>query len=529
MRVSIVVALLAVLSGAELLGRNLLLITVDSCRADRLGVYGRRPTPTPEIDAWAQQGTVFMRAYSTSAWTAPGVVSILSGLYPPTHGVNNRDRIGSPQLVTLLKILREAGYQAPHLNGVAFEPYREALGLAAGTHGEADSRSGELLIQWLENHGSDQKIPFFLWYHNTVLSQPYGPLRGPLKRSWREPQESPALQAALEGSIVPVGSVRFSEQDRVLLDQLYDDSMRQLDAFFGRVLETLKKLGRDRDTLVVLTADHGTELLDHGLVGHASTSLQARLYEEQVRIPLILSWPGRVPARRVEGQPVSQIDLLPTILSMLERDVPAHLEGIDLLAQPLPPRPLYFESSISGEHTTREHEEIWVRAVLEGSFKFISTEELYDLGEDPGETRNLVAQQPQLASRMRRRLETWLKASEEKGRRLFPSERLRTGMVDHCPVLTTPVAGQTLDYQRYTGAVILDWTGDLETTYLIEYDIGRGSRNISGIFEVEGNHQLLGPLGPELWHNLRSWNPFKLRVSPKSRQPCWGPWVTFRF
>ncbi len=532
MRNVMLVAVLALASSGGAWASNVLLFTIDSCRADRFGILGRQPSPTPRIDDWARGGTVFANAYSTSAWTAPGLVSILSGLYPPTHAVNNRDQTGSPDLPTLIKLLAAEGYRIPNLNFFTFAPYYKNLGLGPVQREYFGPEPGEEAVRWLEqNGGAEGEEPFLLWYHTTLAHQPYNPPQPLLKRPKAEFRQRPALRAIMEGAIVPIGSVRFQEGDQALLDELYDAEVSRVDALFGRLLDTLEKLGRLEDTLIVVTADHGEELLDHGFVGHASTSLQAKLYEEHVRIPLMMSWPGRVPAGRLVETRASQIDVLPTVLRLLEVDPPDHLDGHDLLADTVPARSLFFESVISGNQTTREHEDIWVRAVLRDRHKFVSTEELYDLEEDPRETRNLVDQKPELAEGLRTELAEWLRQSEAARGKLFerpPTRRTRAASTE-CPVIVTPSDGQTLSYDLHTGAILLDWQGDLETSYLIEYDIGTGDHHVAGVFEVQGNHHLFGPLGTELWQNLKAWNPFRIRVAPKTPNPCWSPWVSFQF
>ena len=100
---------------------------------------------------------------------------------------------------------------------------------------------------------------------------------------------------------------------------------------------------------------------------------------------------------------------------------------------------------------------------------------------------------------------------------------------DTCPRIFTPGDGSTLDYDVHTGALLFDWSGDMSTPYLIEYDIGEGDHHVEGKYQIEGNHQILGPLPKELWHDLKAWNPFKFRISPQGSEPCWSDWVTFYF
>ncbi len=522
------------LTGSQsLFSRHLIVFSIDSCRADRFGIYGYPRATSPNIDSWARTGTVFRNAYSTSAWTAPGLVSLLSGLYPPTHEVNNRDRMGSPDLITLPKLLRQRGYEVPNLNVFTFAPYYVNLGLGPVERRYFGKEPGDELLNWLtQNLDSDRTEPFFVFYHSTIVHQPYNPSDDVLPAPREELEKRPAIRAVLNGAIVPLGSVKFAEGDKKILDQLYDAEIRKVDALFGAMLDILKEKGLLDETLIVLAADHGEELLDHGFVGHASTSLQAKLYEELTRIPLIFSWPGHVPVGRIADGLASQIDVLPTVLSLLGWEPPEPVEGINLLAPEAAQRTLYFESIIAGNQTTRENEKLWVRAARKGHFKFITTEELYDLQADPLEKTNLAEVNSELARTMRKDIDAWVDASHQKAREIFqaqPRLYVPRGKATRCPTIQVPADESVLSYDQHTGAVLLQWRGDLRTEYLVQYDIGTGDHHITGIFPVEGNHQLLGPLNSELWGNLKAWNPFKIRVSPRASRTCWSEWVSFEF
>jgi len=505
-----------------------LLFTIDSCRADRFGVYGNPQSPTPRIDAWSKSGTVFKRAYSTSAWTAPGLVSVLSGLSPPTHGINNRDQMGSSDLLTLSKIFRRKGYLAPNLNFFSFAPYYANLGLGEIQRRYFGQREGDELLNWLKQHSGEE--PFFLWYHSTIVHQPYNPGPSNLPRPAQELAQRPGIQAVMKGAIVPLGSTQFQPGDEPILKALYDAEMRRMDQLFGQALDVLKEKRLLEDTLIVLTADHGEELLDHGFVGHASTSLNAKLYEELLHIPLIASWPSKVPSGKVDERLASQIDILPTVLNLMGWEVPQFVQGSGLLRE-TSRRALYFESVIAGNQTTKEREHLWLRAVRKGDWKYISSGELYRLDRDPNEKHNLAEKHPGKAKELEADLEGWLQESRQAAQRIFPAApQVHTSeRPGACPVIHTPGNGQTLDYDVHTGSLLFDWSGDLSTEYRVEYDIGVGDHHVAGVYDVEGNHQLMGPLPRELWTNLKAWNPFRIRVSPKSEPPCWSDWVEFRF
>ncbi len=525
-----VVLLWGACATASALAQNVLLFTVDSCRADRFGVYGCPRPNTPHIDAWAKTGTVFQEAYSVSAWTAPGLVSILTGLYPPAHGVNNRDRTGPDSLNTLVRILHGKGYRIPNLNFFTFAPYYQNLGLDQVQRSYFDGKEGDELINWLQaNAGASGKGPFFVWYHTTLVHLPYNPGPNELPAPQSKLEKSAGIKAVLNGAIVPIGSAQFQPEDRPVLDRLYDAELKRVDTLFHAALETLKRKGVLADTLVILTADHGEELLDHGFVGHASTSLQAKLYQELIHIPLIVSWPGKIPPRQRVEERVSQIDILPTVLNQLGLKPDPQLPGLDLFGKLPKDRTLFFESVISGNQTIKEHENIWVRAILSGDYKFISNDELYNLKDDPEERVNLVERESEKAGKLRAALDLWVRETTVASPAASFSDPSWDPTRQECPIIETPRNDSTLSYDLHTGAVLLDWSGSMDMRYLVQYEIGEGDHYISGTFEMEGNHQLLGPLSPELWKNLKAWNPFRIRVSPRSANPCWSEWLTFQF
>ena len=508
---------------------NVFIFSVDSCRADRFGLHGNSTSPTPNIDAWATGGTVFDNAYSVSAWTAPGLVSILTGLYPTTHGVNNRDRMGSPDMNSMPKLFRRKGYAVPSLNFFTFAPYFANLGLGPVERRYFGSESGDELINWLDQH--DAEKPFFLWYHCTIVHQPYDPGDRRLPAPRKELMKRPGIKAAMTGAIVPKGSTSFQADDEPILMKLYDAEMSRMDELFQKSLELLAKKGLTERTLVVFTADHAEELLDHGFVGHASTALHAQLYQEIVHIPLIFSWPGKVAAGKRVSETVTQVDILPTVLELLDLSAPAYLQGIDLMQPSLPNRSVYFESVIAGNQTSKEREHIWVNAILKGKYKYISRGELYDLEADPKEKTNILEQHPEKAQELQRELEGWLDGKRREASAIFSraAQKHASSKEGACPAIYTPGPGQVLEFDLHTGAILFDWSGSLETAYMIEYDIGEGDHKMAGKYEVKGNHHLFGPFTKEYWQTLKAWNPIRFRVSPKRESPCWSEWREFSF
>jgi arylsulfatase A-like enzyme/Flp pilus assembly protein TadD len=358
---------------------NVLLITVDTLRADHLGCYGFARASTPSIDRLAADGVLFERAETAAPITLPSHASIMTGTYPAYHGVRNNGtyRLG-PRAETLADVLKRFEYRTGAV--ISGYPLVARFGLSQGFDSYDDhlpperdrqigfrERSAEEVtragIAWLEATGSQR---FFLWLHYFDPHAPYTP-------------PSPYAE-------------RFSSSP-------YDGEIAYVDAEVGRLLEKLRSLGLTERTLVALVSDHGEGLGDHGEATHGTF-----LYESTLRVPMILSLPGPLPRGRRVGTPVRTIDLMPTLLRLVELPEPDEVQGTSLL--PLAsrrPADLLLKS-VSETLLPRENYGWSEMAALRiGDWKYIqaSREELYDLRADPGETDNLAARREGDAARMR--------------------------------------------------------------------------------------------------------------------------------
>jgi arylsulfatase A-like enzyme len=364
---------------------NVLVVVVDTLRADRLPFYGCEKNTAPFLEEWATRSVVFERAWSTSSWTAPASASLFTGVYPLQHGVHlgvkafellqrggaqlELDRVPDA-LETLPELFRSLGYRT---FGVSDNPnVSEAQGFAAGfdrfenfSYAGAD-RVNAVLASWQAEIAEAE--PWFVYLHYMDPHQPYH-----ARRPWH--RAPPAKDRhAVSGAA-------------------YDSEIGWVDAHLRKAFE---RLGVDASTLVVFTADHGEEFGEHGSAGH-----RFKLYSELTRIPLFLHHPGVTP-RRVRAN-VAIVDLLPTLRSILS--LPASLQdaGIDLTA-------LYAEGNERPEKraifASRTTGIAWKRAVVRGPYKLILTKpggtELYDLESDPGEQRNLAGERPALARELLR-------------------------------------------------------------------------------------------------------------------------------
>jgi arylsulfatase A-like enzyme len=374
-----VAALIALLSlaapgcgGAESRPANVLLISLDSTRRDTLSLYGYRSvhapgeSNTPHLEALAAGGVVMEEAYATTSWTLPSHVSIFTGEPELVHAVDMDHQRLDPGRPQLSEILQQAGYRTsgffsgpylePHFGfGRGFERYEArygaAVGAAAAAAAEAREQDGatapataeadrlhreavrgtlssaevtEAALAELKAAAADGR-PFFLFAHYFDPHYDYVP---PAPYDGRfDPDYDGAIPSddflgnpaiSLPDARDPYRRERVvSDRDLEHLRSLYAGELAWTDHQVGRLLARLDELGLAEDTLVVVTADHGDEFFEHQNLGHRST-----LFEEQVCVPMILRFPGRLPAGRREDGLVSTIDVLPTVLELLGLEGP---------------------------------------------------------------------------------------------------------------------------------------------------------------------------------------------------------------
>jgi arylsulfatase A-like enzyme/Tfp pilus assembly protein PilF len=400
--------------------QNVVLISIDTCRADRLSCYGYPRPSTPNIDAVAREAVLFKQAIAPVPMTLPSHSSIMTGTYPPVHGVRGNDGYrlaplspdGQAGNVTLAKILRDAGYQtAAFVAGFpldarfglnqGFQTYDGQFGEEGSSH---DRRSAEevnrLGLAWLEareKEPADPPLvplspgvidtsgqhrvprPFFLFLHYYDAHAPYQP--------------PPPF-------------------DKIFADDPYAGGIAHVDAAIGQVIGRLRALGLYDNTLVIIVGDHGESLGEHGESTHSFF-----VYQSTLRVPLVIRAPGtcgggKLQHREVE-QTVNLVDLMPTVLSLLGLAQPERVEGADL-RDSLEGRPRqgaapasYFESLAPAAYNCCA-----LQGLIEGRWKFIRAPrpELYDLERDPKEMDNVVMKDTDTARRLRDRLEEMLEA-----------------------------------------------------------------------------------------------------------------------
>jgi len=307
---------------------NVVLVIVDTLRADHLGCYGYGRNTSPGLDSLAESGMMWARVQGQSSWTLPAVTTILGGLPPRAHGarldVQQRAMwMPSPEMPTAVTELGDNGYRTLGIFNVFL--LGESMGFHRGFdrfscndqgHGMAEA-SIDMAIEWLRLE-ADGEAPFLLVVHLFDPHSPYDP-PSPYDTLFAEHADGDTVW-----SFTPQGAVAdTSERER--LAGLYDGEIAWTDNQLSRLWAQLRRMDLADRTLVLVTADHGEEFLEHGYVEHGRT-----LFQEITRVPLIVSGPG-VPEDSVCGWVASQLDVLPTIIAAAGLPELAGLQGRDLL------------------------------------------------------------------------------------------------------------------------------------------------------------------------------------------------------
>jgi arylsulfatase A-like enzyme len=407
--------------------RNVLLISLDSLRADHVGAYGYKRDTSPSFDRFARDGVLFRNAISTSSWTLPTHLTMFTGRSQVSHGVVVDTLVLSTAIPTLGQIFKEAGYSTagfvsgPYVGG----HYGYARGMdtytdfSASWGKGAEARSAilsptinEKALEWLGQNagapGQKDKAPFFLFLHYFDIHYDFVP-PAPYDTMF-----DPDYTGTMDGKFFIERDDVHPKMDPRDLDHiraLYDGEIRFTDEHVGRILDKLKALGVYDDTVILITSDHGDEFFEHGNKGHHRT-----VYDEVLRIPFALRLPGGGHAGKIIDEQVSLLDVFPTLLDAAGFRLPSDVEGESLAAW------------LRGQRSTREaiysdfydkrgfNLQVARRTQADKTIQHFNrithpkrgSVEYYDLARDPAENDNRADEGlPQTASAIEA-MTTWL-------------------------------------------------------------------------------------------------------------------------
>jgi arylsulfatase A-like enzyme len=456
-----------------------LLVQMDTLRADHLDVYGYGRPTAPVLHRLADEGALFRHAITQTSWTKAATPAVMASLYPSTHGVHRiTDRLPA-SATTIAEAFREAGYATLSFSSVAFtgkftnlhqgfEELHESESTAgrAGPRGSKTAREFvDRFVDWLDTH-PDTRV--FAYLHFFDPHSPYQP-NPPFDTLWADPKGRDEYERQLEtlkkvvadAFLAQRGMATPAELARAGIDEAafiryskdwYDGSIRGMDAEIGRLVERLRGLGLDRRSLVAFFADHGEEFHEHGRMWHGQS-----VYGEMIRVPLILWAPGRIAAGLDVKEPVGLVDVMPTLLETSGVRVPDAAQGQSLgpllrrpgvdgvveAATAWKRRPVVAEKQPMGSPDFPEAGESY--ALIEGRWKLVHNAvraddkpefELFDFYEDPLDRRDLARDNAEVVARLAKELEAWkakaraarLKADDEAAASLSAAEleRLRS-------------------------------------------------------------------------------------------------------
>ena len=410
---------------------GVLLISIDTLRADHVGCYGYHRPTTPVLDRLAEEGIRFARMYSVSSWTLPAHMSLMTSRYPHGHKVERSDRALAPMIPTLAQALSERGMRTGAIiswfyvsarfgfdrgfdDFIELLPEREELAASYKAADVVDRASA-----WLRRVARQRK-PFFLFVHLFDPHLHYSP-PPPFDRKFAS--ETGGLVDGTYDSLSPyikglhAEPARISPQDLEQAVALYDGEISYTDTEIGRLLDLLDQLSLEDSTLVIVTSDHGEEHDDHGsMEGHQWT-----LYDEILHVPMIARLPGG-PRGKVVDAMAEIIDVAPTVLDWLGLQLTPGFRGRSLL-------PLAAGEEAGGERLVYSKTERFnsKQAVRSAAHKLIHTVdigmnsfgvpvepgyELYDLRSDPREQKNIYSESSAVAQDLKKALLHWLATRE---------------------------------------------------------------------------------------------------------------------
>jgi arylsulfatase A-like enzyme len=459
--------------------QGVILVWMDTLRRDHLPMYGYARPTSPNLARMATEGTLFDDCVAQATWTKASGPSILTGLYPSTHGVQSFSDLLPSSATTIAEVYRQAGYSTLGLETIQF------VGKFSNQHqgfeelheqGSFPERQGgppkpgstkaartemDRLLPWL---GAHRDVPFFVLLHLSDPHSPHSPyppydsmFGDPRGRAEHEQQREKVRPFIANANMRRFGMPSRDELVKAGVDPErfiayekdgYDGSIRAMDTELGRLRERLAELGLDRRTLIAFLADHGEEFLEHGRTFHNQS-----IYGELTSVPLFFWWPGGVPAGRRAAETVQLIDVMPTLLDLSGLAAPKGIQGANLVPlmsdgpHPGWPRPAITEAAGRPDPSVATTEESYALSLGEWKLAHHVVRaadrpefQLFDRRQDPLDATDVAAQHPEIVAKLSRELEAWHRMAVSAG--LKPDS-----------ALATTVSGEELERLRALGYV----------------------------------------------------------------------------
>ena len=409
-------------SKPRLAKRNVVLISLDTLRADHLGCHGYYRNTSPAVDAFARKGVLFQNCFSQAPHTIASHMTLMTSLYPTAHGLSGmeNDKRKANSTLTLARFLQDRGYataaftgggrvSASYGFGDGFDVYRETDVLPMDIPGQFNNEEADRMFAWVNEHKGG---PFFLFFHTYVIHDPYEP-KEPYSSLFDPGYSGPVRQPRELFPSLGRGTVQWSDEIAHMV-ALYDGGIRQADDFLGVFFAYLREAGVWDSSIIVLMSDHGEEFLEHG------GFLHVLLHGEIIKVPLIIVAPGLIlPGEKVDAQ-VRLIDVFPTIIDLLGETPPDFLQGESLA--PLmhgngPNRRVFAEFGAPPKRRRSLSQDGW--KLIEDMHEGKTTTTLFNIEDDPDEQHDVAPQHPEVVGK----LEAEIEAIAEKNRRAFEENK----------------------------------------------------------------------------------------------------------
>jgi arylsulfatase A-like enzyme len=428
--------------------RGVILIQADTLRRDHLDAYGYKRETAPTLRGLASEGVLFNNYTVQATWTKVSTPSLMTSLYPTSHGVADFHDHLPAAANTLAESYRAAGYATVSFASVlftgqftnlhqGFEELHEDGSISTPGSSKTAREFVDRLQSWLERHKDG---PFFAFLHVFDPHDPYEPYR-PYDSLWADPSrkeehdrqskdvrkfiQEPLRQLFGMPSRDELIAAKFDPETYVAHDRdWYDGSIRAMDVEIARLVQTLRRLGLDENTLIVFLSDHGEEFHEHGRMFHGQS-----VYGELSRVPLLMRWPAGLPKGKVVDEVVQSLDVMPTLLEMSGVSAPDGIQGQSLTpllvhtgngSDPVEwrPRPAITEKAVTssarvGAPPPNDTESY---SITDGQWKLIHNTarprggpefELYDFVKDPLDTTDVASQHPDVVARLAKALDGW--------------------------------------------------------------------------------------------------------------------------
>ena len=377
--------------------KNVILISIDTLRADELGGYGSTDGLTPALDYFAKNGILFQKATANAPWTLPSHATMLSGMYPFTHRALDGETGLEDDKFFLPDYLQQSGYATGGFVSVLWVDKKFGFARGMDQHMLLEDSPPRAVVDQALKWIKQQDKPFFCFIHLFTPHEPYYPP----KKMWGE-RYTPSCPENIPKGFSRVAVLRQDPTELKCRRELYRAEIARTDKALKDFFKGFRQTKASKDTLTIVTSDHGEGFYEHGLVGHGHS-----LFQEILAVPLILAGPD-VPGGLKSEARVGHIDLVPTILGWLKHPLPLEFDGVNILDEKALAKRKFFFSAVALKSFVGV-------AAYQGRYKFIYagpnmmgpvklTPVLYDLLLDPNETNNLIEKKHAVAERLHKKI-----------------------------------------------------------------------------------------------------------------------------